>query len=344
MAIITLTTGWEWPTLLFLLPLAVLIWLHPGRKEFFSFKLQPQRSAVIMMMLLTGPLLDALAREFDKAANEVRGHQSHWAGMAAFALTLLIIGYLAALRVHGWPLLTWSMGIALAVYGVLSLTQPFDASARPNVTAVFAIAWSGVWIFLAKAGAPVPVVRRHGLVVCTNCGTTNDRRLFDECRRCTVALPDVEHSSPDDIVPISRARKRWRTARLVLGGFSILIAGAAIGEIARTIVAPPVPHSLESSSPRSCLECHATGALHAPIIDWRWHNWYEDEDRNFVPTCSECHDLPEITHSAAIDPGAGALAYQHRSAPNPVLMGHDQQQSTELSALVRSIAAARAVR
>lgn len=252
--IITLTTGWEWPTLLFIVPLAAIVWLHPQRNDFFRYRLQPNRAAVIMMLLITAPLLDAIAVEFDKAANEVRGHQSHWAGMAAFALTLLVVGFLAALRVHGWPLLTWSVGLSLGTYGVLSLVYRFDASARPDARAVLAIIWSVVWIALAKLARPVPASTRL-----------------------------------DEAVLRDRASVWRRVAAIAVGVFLVLL-GMAVSEIARGVIEPPIPHTLTALSTQSCLECHATGQINAPVIDWRTHNNYESVPRSIPETCIGCHD------------------------------------------------------
>ncbi len=207
-----------------------------------------------------------MAREVDKAANEVRGHQSHWAGMATFAITLLIIGLLSALRVHRWPLLTWTTGISIALYGVLSLAYPFDASARPGVPAVLAILWSAVFIFVSRAARPVPAVRR---------------------------------GSDSDIAGARPALPLWQKAVLVLGGLAVFVIGGAISSTARSFSPPPVPHTLESRSSVSCLDCHSNGELSAPVIDWRWHP-YTETPRAAPPICSSCHDLPPLPTASAV--------------------------------------------
>ena len=163
--IITITTGLELFTLLYLAPLATVVWLHPGRQPFMKYKLQPHRNMVIMMGLISFSLLWGFVKEYDKAANEVFFHKSHWAGMAAFALTLLIVGYLAAFRVHGWPLLAWTTGASVGLYGVLSLGNRFDASARPGATGVLIVIWAGVFIFFAVRAKPVPAVVRQRVAV-----------------------------------------------------------------------------------------------------------------------------------------------------------------------------------
>lgn len=284
--IVTLTTGWEWPSLMYLVPLGAVVWLHPDRSSFTSVRPRPDAAAVVMMLLITAPLLEAFTKEFGKAANEVRQHQAHWAGMAAFALTLLIIGYLAALRVDGWPLLTWSTGISLAVYGVLSLFYRFDASARPGATAVLAIVWSFVFVSLSKLTAPVTE------------GGTKPRRT------------------------------RLQRTGLAGAGLFVVVIGMFAGAFARG--APPVPHTLESYTSRSCLACHATGDQHAPVIDWPTHNIFEAPPRAAPPFCGQCHDLPELVRAAASqEVGVGSLTPE---SANPAV-GFEIDEGTRRSVI-----------
>ena len=193
--VITLSTGWEWPTLIYLVPLAVVAWLHPGRESFFRYKINAHRAMLVMMLLITGSLLLGFVKEFDKAINEVRLHISHWGGMAAFALTLLIIGYLAALRVHGWPVLAWTTGASVLIYGVLSMSFRFDASARPDMTAVFSIIWGLLFYLLC---APCPA-RAGSEPRCSRRGTAAHR---------TTANRRASRTSPG-----TSRRQRCRTGR-----------------------------------------------------------------------------------------------------------------------------------
>jgi hypothetical protein len=158
--VITITTGWEWTTLLYLVPLGAMVWLHPNRVDVIRYRLQPHTRMVALMALITYSFLDASVREFTKAANEVREHQSHWGGMAAFALTLLIIGFLAALRIHGWPIMALTTGLSVILYAAVSLSNRFDASARPGATGIFAILWGLAFLAVARRARPVPAVRR----------------------------------------------------------------------------------------------------------------------------------------------------------------------------------------
>ncbi len=125
--VVTASTGWEWTTLIYLVPAVTIAMLHPSRQEIFRPRVSPAGGLLFLMVMLTLPALIAFSEEFDKAANNVRFHQSHWGGMAAFGLALLATGYLAALRVRGWPLAAWTPGLSMVVFGIASLRFRFDA-------------------------------------------------------------------------------------------------------------------------------------------------------------------------------------------------------------------------
>ncbi len=73
-------------------------------------------------------------------------------------------------------------------------------------------------------------------------------------------------------------------------------------ESARTAIAPPVPHTIESQFTSSCVQCHATGLESAPVIDPFTHNNYDSEPRLTIASCGSCHDVPPITSSDAVPP------------------------------------------
>ena len=372
--VITLSTGWEWPTLIYLVPLAVVVWLHPGRESFFRYKINAHRAMLVMMLLITGSLLLGFVKEFDKAINEVRLHISHWGGMAAFALTLLIIGYLAALRVHGWPVLAWTTGASVLIYGVLSMSFRFDASARPDMTAVFSIIWGLLFIFFARRARPVPPLSRGApdgaqqhteqLLIVERAGP-RQALLAGSGVALAVAIVGGSFSLSVpfgvlafvliDILVVSRIRvlmrRRASTRDRPLSSLRTVIAGtaAAIGLLglgfmgsvaAREFSPPPVPHTIESTSSSSCLECHSTGSEHAPIIDWRWHP-YEEFPRHFAPFCGQCHDLPKVTPANAAAGHSsvdGVIEHPEVHAAEFVSeLGVSQSMVSDVAALVTAI-------
>lgn len=80
-------------------------------------------------------------------------HFFHWAGMAAVALAIILVGLLAALRIRGWRVTAWTAGLALAYYGLVSVLTSADASSGGYPWGGLAIAWGVVFVFLAEREA-----------------------------------------------------------------------------------------------------------------------------------------------------------------------------------------------
>ena len=83
--------------------------------------------------------------EFEQAQ-----HFGHWSAMGAFALIIVALGAIAALRPTGWRLPAWSAGLSMMVIGIASLTFPQDASSLGGPWALLAIAWGAAFIVVAQ--------------------------------------------------------------------------------------------------------------------------------------------------------------------------------------------------
>lgn len=382
--VVTASTGWEWTTLIYLVPVVTIAMLHPSRQEIFRPRVSPAGGLLFLMVMLTLPVLIAFTEEFDKAANNVRFHQSHWGGMAAFGLSLLATGYLAALRVRGWPLAAWITGTSMAVYGTASLRFRFDASARPDVGGVLVLIWAVVWLVtaerarlreardaviaepLASPDTPVaPELRRarrgHGRLIggvasgiARYLGVTVlfARTLFLLSAFFLVGLlyyivlwvripleaaGDIV-AAPTGVVSPVLATRRKRVAVMAPALVLALLLGVCSTSIADSF-APPVPHSIESASQGSCLECHSTGDEKAPVIDPLTHNAYPT--RHFAPYCGECHDLPTVqpAFEAAGDPtvSSGGYAMSDRfRRDHPEMFALDEDDIARLVSLTES--------
>lgn len=333
--VVTASTGWEWTTLIYLVPVIAIAMLHPSRQEVFRPRISPAGGLLFLMVMLTLPALIAFSEEFDKAANNVRFHQSHWGGMAAFGLSLLATGYLAALRVRGWPLAAWTTGVSMLVYGMASMLFRFDASARPFLGGILVLLWAVVWLVTAErarvreARSPVeqdpspdaavaPELRRarrgrliggvaSGVARYLGVTVLFTRILFFLSSFFLVGLlfyivlwvripleasGDIT-AAPPGVVSPALATRRSRVAVMAPAVALALLLGVCSTSLADG-VAPPVPHTIESASQNSCLECHGTGDEKAPVIDALTHNHHEDSPRHFAPYCGECHDLPVV--------------------------------------------------
>ena len=178
----------EQPTpdiLIYLIIPALIIVLHPGRQLLFRPPTDLSRLLMALTIVAAVPLLAFAIEEFrigqdaaaiagdvirnlpddisdEEAEQRVRDtadnredeekvvHFGHWSAMAAFAVSIVVLAGLAALRPPGWRLTAWSAGIACFIYGFASLIVPDDASAATTVWAVVAMLWGIGFIFAAE--------------------------------------------------------------------------------------------------------------------------------------------------------------------------------------------------
>jgi hypothetical protein len=172
------------PTIpIFLILPLVLLWLHPAREPGWN----PSVLLVVLAGLAAVPLLvfavhniatgvrassvgGDILREMDPEATEgqiVREleeagipraerveilHSGHWVAMGGFALSVIGLSLLGALRPRGWRLLIWSSAAALSVYALASLRYPSDASAMSGLWAGLALAWAVLLVMIAERG------------------------------------------------------------------------------------------------------------------------------------------------------------------------------------------------
>ena len=377
--VIAASTGWEWTALLYLIPLGAMVWLHPNRNDLFRYRLRPHRGMLVAMALITYSLFDGFQHEFGKAANEVGGHRAHWIGMAAFALTLLILGYLAALRLHGWPILAWTTGISVILYAVVSLRFRFDASARPDLTAVLAIIWGVAFLYTARRAAPIPALRRDDPRGTTQPDTAPKKpgvalvtaTVFAVALNVIFGPSGSELAFPTLVLAlilvgtVIRRWWRWRRASrsprfaetppsppgerpsplkraAPLAGFAaLLLVGAFGGESARQASPPPVPHAIDSTARSSCLSCHATGEQDATKINQFSHPY---DDGEAPGRCADCHDTLPITPTAAAGSSPVALWNNYAGTRAQASIGLAPPAPADpdrVSALVRAIDGAR---
>lgn len=83
-------------------------------------------------------------------AEEAALHYGHWSAMGAYALSIVALAAVSALRPPGWRLPAWGAGTAATVYGVASLAAAGEASAALPLWAVLSIVWGIGFIVLAE--------------------------------------------------------------------------------------------------------------------------------------------------------------------------------------------------
>jgi hypothetical protein len=171
--VVTATVNWQIGLLLYLLPLAGLLVFAAPAKPFRSGPIWWWAMALVLMAL--GPMRVEIEGHIDRAISGAQNHTTHWSAMATFALVLLLLGGVVALRVTGYRIVAMSVAGAAAIYGLASLIFPYDASSHTAGYAIMLILWAAAWLlglaFLDRPPKEVPrslpirVVKRGLLVV-----------------------------------------------------------------------------------------------------------------------------------------------------------------------------------
>ena len=81
---------------------------------------------------------------------EAAQHFGHWSAMGAFALIILGLAGIGALRPPGWRVPAWSAGLSAILYGSASFANPGDASSATGVWALLAVIWGAAFILAAE--------------------------------------------------------------------------------------------------------------------------------------------------------------------------------------------------
>ncbi|MGH8927655.1 MAG: hypothetical protein ACRDWH_04855 [Acidimicrobiia bacterium] len=86
----------------------------------------------------------------DDEQRELIEHSGHWSGMAGWALGLVVLALLVAMRVIGFRFTAWSVGGAVAYYGIASVATPEDASSGGLIGGLSVIAWGIAFVILTE--------------------------------------------------------------------------------------------------------------------------------------------------------------------------------------------------
>jgi hypothetical protein len=151
----------------FTMPFVVLIgvlWvLRPSREALLPAG-RPSPILLVLVLVAAGPLLAyALNQAEFQRIDSVSSHDAffHWVETSFYALAVIMLGLLAAVRPAAHRLAAWSTGIALAVLGAASLVLGSYASALDATWAMAALAGSMAFVVLAewesRKGRPVRV-------------------------------------------------------------------------------------------------------------------------------------------------------------------------------------------
>lgn len=243
--------------------------LHPGREPGWWRRLRPR--PVLGFLALAGlfPLASLAESHLEKAELRAANHLTHWGGVAALGLVLVLLSILAFLGPPGYRLAAGSLGVGSLLFAAVSWVFPFDASARPDLFAVWLLIWGMVWLLVGIG--PLPTAGRQmrkasswlaPAVLLLGFGLTGPTGL------AIGALLAV-------LIIVVANRRKDKTARIGSGKLANALLLVVLGLLglagAASLSAPNVPHGVEGVAfsnfgRQTCLNCHGLGVEGATAI------------------------------------------------------------------------------
>ena len=153
--VVNIVTGTFFPgTLLFLLFVLVVAWLHPKRGEMLRFRRIGQPELLALVAVAAVPLLlyatNQASLQLGPAAADAHGQFSHYATMANVAITVLLLGLLASFGTTGWRIPAWGAGFVAIVLGLTSVVFPGQASSVGLLWGILSLVWALAFIGVAE--------------------------------------------------------------------------------------------------------------------------------------------------------------------------------------------------
>lgn len=235
--------------------------LHPAGRAEWRRSWHPQRGLVVLALSGAVPFALMAVDNFAKATVQAADHLTHWGGVAAFAIVQILLALIASLRPPGYRLVAGSVGVAGLAYFAASLLFPFDASARPQIFAIWILLWSLSWIAVAVTGRSVgswiPWLGGIAIVAIAAAGGPVGIAMGVFIGVVLLVFARREDGPP-----------RFLSIGLAAVGYILLVGG---GLVAGDGGEPPnIPHGLvdgyENATRQTCMECHAVGAEGATLI------------------------------------------------------------------------------
>ena len=143
------------PGLIILAAIAVLVALHPARREFFrpGISFSPALAAIAVLAAI--PFITytmsmaAQARELVAPPH----HIQRLATMAALPIAVVLTGLLAAFQTRGWRTAAWCAGMAAIVFGLASVVFPIYLGSAGRGGGALATAGGLLFIVVAESRA-----------------------------------------------------------------------------------------------------------------------------------------------------------------------------------------------
>jgi hypothetical protein len=142
------------PPFIFLLLALITAALHPARRELLSWRgIRNPLLAGLTAVAAVPSLIYAvehIARQRTAVAQDPHAEMGHWLLMAAYAITIIVLGLFSATRPPGWRVTAWSTGVMAAVFGLISLLYPAQSSSLGVTWGLLALIWGVLFVAVAE--------------------------------------------------------------------------------------------------------------------------------------------------------------------------------------------------
>lgn len=134
-----------------LVPLLVLLVLHPRRKEVFRPLPRPSVPLFAFGLVALGPLLVYGWKAASDGRANLPPEDSYafvptvWTAVTAMALAIVFVALLSACGTNGWFVSAMCTGVAVAVFGIGSVLNPGIPASGERGWGAAAIVWSLAW-------------------------------------------------------------------------------------------------------------------------------------------------------------------------------------------------------
>lgn len=135
-----------------LVPLVVVLALHPGRREVFRPLRRPSAPLLVVALAAALPALAYAGKMASNGRAELPPEDSYayvptvWSAAAAMALATVLVAVLAALRPSGWQVSATCAAAATFLFGVASIVNPDIAASGGRGWGAAAVVWSVAWL------------------------------------------------------------------------------------------------------------------------------------------------------------------------------------------------------
>lgn len=144
-------------SLVFLVATAILVALHPVRREFFRLGTRPSPRLATLSVLAAIPATAYAATMLVQARGAGPpcffgrcAYGDRFAEMAALAISIVVVGMLAASKPGSWRITAWSVGAAALILGSAAIVLPELPGALGRAGGALAVAWGVLFVAVAE--------------------------------------------------------------------------------------------------------------------------------------------------------------------------------------------------